>query len=70
MLGWRSGADPRHQRFPRRRVRCGILDGDLLSAIEEERFNRVKHWAGFPLHAIRHCAAGMLPDHVAVSRNP
>jgi carbamoyltransferase len=47
-----------------------FLDGDLLSAVEEERFNRVKHWAGFPVEAIRHCAAGMLPDHVAVSRDP
>ncbi len=49
---------------------AALLDGDLLSAVEEERFNRVKHWAGFPVQAIRHCAGGMLPDHVAVSRNP
>ena len=25
-----------------------FVDGDLLAATEEERFRRVKHWAGFP----------------------
>ena len=31
---------------------CLIKDGDLLYAIEEERINRVKHWAGLPLNSI------------------
>jgi carbamoyltransferase len=32
-----------------------IRDGELIAAAEEERFRRVKHWAGFPLHAIAYC---------------
>ncbi len=52
-----------------------LRDGELLAAVEEERFRRVKHWAGFPLEAIRAClemagvSAGEI-NHVAVSRNP
>lgn len=30
-------------------------DGKLIAAIEEERFRRVKHWAGFPSKAIEFC---------------
>ena len=29
-----------------------LTDGNLISAVEEERFNRIKHWAGFPALAI------------------
>ena len=52
-----------------------VCDGKLVAAIEEERFNRVKHWAGFPSESIRYCleTAGVQPgelDHVAVSFNP
>src|SRR6267143_6681326 len=52
-----------------------VSDGRLIAAVEEERFNRVKYAAGFPLAAIRYClqAAGItLQDvqHVAVPRNP
>ena len=25
-----------------------IRDGELLAAVEEERFRRIKHWAGLP----------------------
>ena len=25
-----------------------VRDGKLLAAVEEERFRRVKHWAGLP----------------------
>lgn len=32
-----------------------VSDGRLVAAAEEERFRRVKHWAGFPLQAIRYC---------------
>jgi carbamoyltransferase len=32
-----------------------VRDGRLIAAAEEERFRRVKHWAGFPLHAIAYC---------------
>jgi carbamoyltransferase len=52
-----------------------LVDGKLVAAVEEERFNRIKHWAGFPEHSIRYCltAGGVGPrdlDHVAVSFNP
>src|SRR5438477_9254659 len=52
-----------------------VVDGELVAAAEEERFNRVKHCAGFPALAARWCLedAGLRPedlDHVAVSRDP
>src|SRR5579862_8805957 len=52
-----------------------VCDGQLVAAVEEERFNRVKYAAGFPAAAIRYCLkeAGItLADvhHVAVPRNP
>ena len=34
---------------------CLIIDGQLISAVEEERFNRIKHWAGFPIESIKYC---------------
>jgi carbamoyltransferase len=52
-----------------------LIDGELVAAAEEERFNRVKHCAGFPELAAAWCladaglAVGDL-DHVAVSRDP
>jgi carbamoyltransferase len=50
-------------------------DGRLVAAAEEERFNRVKHCAGFPAEAVRYClsAAGVTiseVDHVGISRDP
>src|SRR5438309_12109390 len=52
-----------------------LRDGELLAALEEERFRRVKHWAGFPTEAIRRCLeianiSGAAIDHIAISRNP
>lgn len=52
-----------------------LKDGELLAAVEEERFRRIKHWAGFPSQAIRKCLemagiSGGAIRHVAVSRNP
>ncbi len=32
-----------------------VIDGRLVAAVEEERFLRIKHWAGFPTEAIRWC---------------
>jgi carbamoyltransferase len=32
-----------------------ICDGKLVAAAEEERFRRIKHWAGFPSQAIAYC---------------
>ena len=34
---------------------CLIKDGILVAAAEEERFRRIKHWAGFPSEAIKYC---------------
>lgn len=52
-----------------------ICDGQLVAAVEEERFNRVKYAAGFPVAAIRYClkSAGITLadlDHIAVPRKP
>jgi len=32
-----------------------IKDGEVISAVEEERFNRIKHWSGFPIQSIKYC---------------
>lgn len=34
---------------------CIIKDGELIFAVEEERLNRLKHWAGFPVLSINAC---------------
>ena len=34
---------------------CILVDGKLVAAVEEERFNRIKHWAGFPIESIKYC---------------
>src|SRR5687768_11181839 len=52
-----------------------VVDGQLVAAAEEERFNRIKHSAGFPSNAIKACLKlGGLEareiDHVAVARDP
>jgi carbamoyltransferase len=51
-----------------------IRHGHLIAAAEEERFRRVKHWAGFPSHAIAYCLreAGMGlsdVDHIAINQD-
>lgn len=50
-------------------------DGVMIAATEEERFTRVKHWAGFPTQAIRFCLreAGISladVDHITIGRDP
>ena len=32
-----------------------IKDGEVVAAVEEERFNRIKHWSGFPKKSISFC---------------
>ncbi|MBI3725824.1 carbamoyltransferase, partial [bacterium] len=32
-----------------------VVDGRVVAAAEEERFNRIKHSAGFPIEAVRYC---------------
>ena len=34
---------------------CIVKNGRLLSAVEEERFTRVKHFSGFPRNSIDFC---------------
>jgi carbamoyltransferase len=52
-----------------------VRDGALVAGVEEERLNRVKHWAGFPSRAIAAVLEESGADlegvaHVAVSRDP
>jgi len=53
---------------------CLVRDGKLVAAAEEERFRRVKHWAGFPSLAIRYCLEAARVDlssvdHVALNQD-
>jgi carbamoyltransferase len=52
-----------------------VKDGQLIAAVEEERFRRIKHWAGFPTFAVKAVLemggiTGADVQHVAVSRDP
>jgi carbamoyltransferase len=54
---------------------CLFIDGKLVAAAEEERFRRIKHWAGLPTSAINYClqeARLQLEeiDHIAINRKP
>jgi carbamoyltransferase len=54
---------------------CLFLDGRLIAAAEEERFRRIKHWAGLPIQAINYVLEeGKLSlsdiDHIAINRKP
>ena len=54
---------------------CLIVDGKIVAAAEEERFRRIKHWAGLPANAIDYCLQeGRLRwsdvDHIAINRRP
>lgn len=52
-----------------------FVNGQMIAAIEEERFTRVKHWAGFPALSIQFCLqeAGIgfdQVDYFAIGRDP
>jgi len=54
---------------------CIVKDGELIAAAEEERFKRIKHWAGFPQESIKYCLKeariGIEElDYIALNRNP
>ena len=54
---------------------CLIKDGRLVAAAEEERFRRIKHWAGLPTAAIDYCLreGGITlqdVEHIAINRKP
>jgi carbamoyltransferase len=49
-----------------------LRDGKLVAAVEEERFRRIKHWAGVPQYSISYCLseAGCRlsdVDHIAIN---
>jgi carbamoyltransferase len=51
-----------------------LRDGKLIAAAEEERFRRIKHWAGFPSQAVAYCLseAGVKlsdVDHIAFNQD-
>jgi carbamoyltransferase len=51
-----------------------VKNGVLIAAVEEERFRRIKHWAGFPAQAIRYCLQEAKltirdVDHIAINQN-
>ena len=54
---------------------CIFVDGKLIFAVEEERINRVKHWAGLPTKSIRECLKQTNIDlseitDIAINTNP
>ncbi len=54
---------------------CLIVDGEVKSAVQEERFTRVRHDAAFPTNAVRYCieSSGLKPeqiDHVVFYDKP
>jgi len=54
---------------------CVLKDGQLVAAVEEERFRRIKHWTGFPSLAIRYCLQEAKcelsdVDYIAMNRKP
>jgi carbamoyltransferase len=34
---------------------CIVVNGKIISAVEEERFERIKHFGGFPFNSIKFC---------------
>ena len=54
---------------------CIFVDQKLIAAVEEERFTRVKHAAGFPINSIKYCLKYSNKtlsdvDHICINRNP
>ncbi|HYG61646.1 MAG TPA: carbamoyltransferase C-terminal domain-containing protein [Thermoanaerobaculia bacterium] len=54
---------------------AAVADGRFVAGVEEERFRRIKHWAGFPEQALRFCLDELGGDigevsALAVSRQP
>ncbi|MGE0641505.1 MAG: carbamoyltransferase [Thermoanaerobaculia bacterium] len=54
---------------------AAVVDGRMIAGVEEERFRRIKHWAGYPEQALRWCLDELGGDPgaieaVAVARQP
>jgi len=52
-----------------------LIDGKIVCATEEERFTRIKHWAGLPLQSIKFCLEFAKisidqVDSICIGRNP
>jgi len=52
-----------------------LRDGKLIAAVEEERFRRIKHWAGLPTLSMQYCLdeAGIKfsdLNHIAINLDP
>ncbi|MDC1179856.1 carbamoyltransferase C-terminal domain-containing protein [Flavobacteriaceae bacterium] len=52
-----------------------LIDGKIVCATEEERFTRIKHWAGLPLQSIEFCLEFAKisidqVDSICIGRNP
>ena len=52
-----------------------VKDGNIIAAVEEERFRRLKHWAGFPSESISWCLKDANinlseVDHIAINTKP
>lgn len=52
-----------------------FVNGKMVAATEEERFTRVKHWAGFPTEAIKFCLNEVginitQVDYITIGRDP
>jgi len=55
---------------------AAVVDGSFVAGVEEERFRRIKHWAGFPERALSWCAGEAVGGEtgaisaIAVARQP
>ncbi|MDA7470774.1 carbamoyltransferase [Candidatus Pelagibacter ubique] len=54
---------------------CLIVDNKLVAAVEEERLNRIKHFAGLPIKSIEYCISKLdcdkeLINNIAINSNP
>jgi len=52
-----------------------FVNGEMIAAAEEERFRRIKHWAGFPSEAIKFCLKEVgisiaEVDYICIGRDP
>ena len=45
---------------------CLVVDGEIRSAVQEERFSRIRHDAAFPHNAVEYCvkSSGLTPDQI------
>lgn len=54
---------------------CIFVNNELVAAVEEERLNRIKHFAGLPVQSIEYCLSKLncdksLVQNIAINSNP